>query len=45
MHDALRLLPSSLMPAKQTEREEKDKREHKADADIIHHNMSSGLAI
>ena len=32
------------MTAKQTEREKKDKKEHKADADIIHHKISSVLA-
>ena len=32
------------MTAKQTEREKKDKKEHKADADIIHHKIPSVLA-
>ncbi len=44
MYDELKLLPSSRMTAKQTEREKKDKKEHKADVDIIHHKISSVLA-
>ena len=44
MYDVLKLLPSSRMTAKQTERENTDKKEHKADVDIIHHKLSSVLA-
>ena len=44
MYDVLKLLPSSRMTAKQTEREKKDKKEYKADVDIIHHKLSSVLA-
>ena len=43
-YDALRLLPSSRMTAKLTERgnkDKKDKKEHTADADIIHQKMTA----
>ena len=41
VYDELKLLPSTRMTAKQTEREKKDKKEHKANVDIIHHKLST----
>ncbi len=40
-YDELKMLPSTRMTAKQTEREKKDKKEHKANVDIIHHKLST----
>ena len=43
-YDELKMLPSTRMTAKQTEREHKDKKPSKSDVDIIHYKLCGVMA-